>query len=425
VIRHDFSSSFLGVVFSVRVAFSKRSWPYMASLAIPYLLAGGQRSVCRLAKMARHARSESAFYRFLSDGKWRMMVLFQCLFNLIVGTFGIKDLTIVVDDTLCPKWGRGIFGTGSFFDHTARPKPGFIWGHNWLVLAVVVQVRAAGWVALPFWVVPYRSEDRCPKGQFKTRHEMTVEALKCVRSWFPGAITLIADGAYNNRSILDPTRELGITLVSRMRSDARLRAPDAPPRRKGKRGRKPKHGPWLSKLAVLARESSKFHTTTVAIYGKTVTLRVREIIAYWPAVGRVVKVVITRDPKRPKRVAYLMTSDLTMSAVAVVEMFARRWTIEQLFSVAKNQMGFDSAEVRTERAVRRHAALCLAMVTFVEVWAHRLGKHWSAKPFSAKLAKVRQAAVEQTIFASGPRHKGKDRIANTVSELFVTALKAG
>lgn len=349
---YEVSSSFLGVVLSVRVAFSKRSWPYLAASTVPWLLLAGQRSITRLAKLASHRRSLSGYYRFLSSGKWRMELFFKCLFDLVTNTFKVTTLTLVLDDTLKPKWGRGIFGTGCFFDHTARPRPGYIWGHNWVVLAVVVQVRSAGWVALPFWIALYRPRSGCRKGEFRTRHELAAEALKRVRSWFSGAISLLADGAYANSSLIGPAAELDMTFTGRIRSDARLREVEPRPQPKSKRGPKPKRGPWLAKLSVLARQWSKFTTETVSVYGKTVTLRVREVVAYWPALGRVVKVVTTRDPKRPKRRAYLMTTDLAMTAVGVVEMFARRWTIEQLFSVAKNQMGFDSAEVRKELTQR-------------------------------------------------------------------------
>ena len=109
--RYTLSSSFLGVILSVRFAFSKRSWPYLAACAVPWLLCAGQRCVKRLAALGSHRRSLSGYYRFLSDGKWRMPVFFKCLFDLIVRTFRIAELTLVLDDTLSPKWGRGIFGT--------------------------------------------------------------------------------------------------------------------------------------------------------------------------------------------------------------------------------------------------------------------------------------------------------------------------
>ena len=422
--RYHLSSSFLGVVLSARIAFSKRSWPYLAACAVPWLLCAGQRCVRRLAELATHRRSESGYYRFLSDGKWRMQIFFKCLFDLIVATFPAASLTLVLDDTLSPKWGRGIFGTAFHFDHTARPRAGYIWGHNWVVLAVVVQVGTRAWVALPFCVALYRPKKTCPRREFRTRHERAVDALALVRRWFSGPILLLADGAYANGSLVGPARKLAIEVVSRLRADARLREPEPRRQPKGKRGRKPRHGPWLPRLSKLARQRSKFKTLAVAIYGKTVTLRLREVVAWWPPLACAVKVVIARDPKRPRRVAYLVTTDLTLGAVQVVEAFSRRWTIEQMFSVAKNQVGLDSAEVRKERSVVRHAALALAMITWVEVWTRTFRRNLSARPFAAKLAAVREEAVMQTIFASGPRRKGSREIAGTLATLFSAATRA-
>jgi hypothetical protein len=293
-----------------------------------------------------------------------------------------------------------------------------------VVLAAVVQVGPWAWVALPFWVALYQPEATCRPGEFRTRHDLAAEALGAVRGWFSGPIRLLADGAYFNRSLVGPAQALALGVVSRLRSDARLREARPRPRRKGQRGRKSKHGPWLPRLSTLACSRRAFETVSVRIYRKSVTLRVREVVAWWPPLACEVKVVITRDPKRPKRVAYLVTTDLGMTAVEVVEAFARRWTVEQMFSVAKNQLGFDSAEVRKERSVRRHAALGLALVTWVEVWAYGFTKRLRARPFSAKLAAVREDTVEQTLFACAPRRGGLREMADTLAELFSTATRA-
>ena len=50
--HYEMSSSFLGVVLSVRVAFSKRSWPYLVAAAVPWLVCAGQRTITRVAKLA-------------------------------------------------------------------------------------------------------------------------------------------------------------------------------------------------------------------------------------------------------------------------------------------------------------------------------------------------------------------------------------
>jgi DDE superfamily endonuclease len=100
----------------------------------------GQRCVTRLHALGQHARSLSGYYRFLSDGKVRAEVLSRTLVELIVRTFHPSKLEVVVDNTLCPKWGRKIFGTGTYYDHVSRPRPGYLWGHNWVVLSIIVDI---------------------------------------------------------------------------------------------------------------------------------------------------------------------------------------------------------------------------------------------------------------------------------------------
>jgi len=425
VLRINVAEDFVEVTLTARAAFSKRSWPFVLSMAVPWLLCAGQRSIARMVPWGGLLRSRSAYYRFLSEGKWRLPVLFRCLFELIVRTFKIAELTLALDDTLCPKWGKKIYGTGSFFDHVRRPRPGYIWGHNWVVLSVVVGPTKKTCIALPFWIGLYRRKEICVPGQFRTRHQMAAGALKLVRALYSGPIRLLADGAYATNSLVGPIGEYGIELVSRLRSDAALRSPRVPRRSKTARGRKPKHGAPLGKLRSLSHSQRLFRKTRVEIYGKSVTLMVREFEAYWPALRRVIKVVITRDPNRPKRVAFLFTTDCRLGAVEVIESFAQRWSIEQLFSVAKGHMGLDTAEVRTERAVIRHATFCMALITWTEVWAYRTHPHSWVRPFAQKLASLRAETITSTIFASGPRTRRSRRIARDVGVLFTTVTKAG
>lgn len=415
------SSSFLGVVLTARVAFSTRSWPYVIALAVPWLLCAGQRCVTRLAALAPHPRHLASYYRFLSDGKFRLEVFLRCLFTLIVQTFPGAPLTLVVDDTLVPKWGRRIFGAGHHFDHTARPCAGVIWGHNWIVLAVVVSLGGRRWIALPFWVSLYRPQRVCAPGEFRTRHQLTVAALEVVRSWYSGPIVLLADGAYNNRALGRPLLALGLHFVSRLRQDAALREARPSRRRPGQRGRTAKWGPWLPPLRRLGRPTEAFTPITVAIYGRVTELYVREFLAYWAPLDAVVKIVITRDPARPKRVAYLMSTDVSHSAMEIAEYFARRWTIEHCFLVAKQTLGFGSPEVRKPHAVVRHAALTLASLTWTEVWWARDRARKARRSFNTALRQLREEVVADAIFASGPRTPGARRIAENVALLFSAA----
>lgn len=405
MIRYQSTSDLTEIILSCRVAFSKRSWPYLTALTIPWLIQSGQRHIRRLSLRAAWKRHESGFYRFFSQFKFRPEKFSRALLLLIIQVFDLKDLLIVVDDTLCPKWGRHIFGAGRYFDHVRRPRPGYIWGHNWVVLAVVVDLFGVP-VALPFWVSLYRSEKDCPSAEFRTRHQIVIGVLRTVQTWVSLRMALVADGAYNNQSILKPLVRMNISLVSRLRWDARLRR-DAPTRRKRKRGRKPRYGARLPSLKAIAQSGRGWRTVRVPMYRKRVTLKIKSFDVWWPKAGMKIRVVITRDPEGKRKPCFLSSTDLTLTPEAIIERFARRWPIEQLFADAKVLMGLDSAEVRARNSVQRHALFTFALVTWVRVWAKKHMAAWANPPvsFAGQLSELRGGLMKQTIFASIPGRK--------------------
>lgn len=419
MIRYQSTSEFSEIVLSCRVAFSKRSWPYLMATAIPWLVLTGQRSIRRLGERASLRRHESSYYRFFSRFKFKPEPFFKVLLMLIVETFALKHLLIATDDTLCPKWGKKIFGAASFFDHVRRPRPGYIWGHNWVVLAVVVQLFGVP-VALPFWVALYRPKKHCSAEEFRTRLQMVVEVLALVRRWLPSmGIDLVADGAYNNSSMLKPILALKIHLVSRLRLDAVLKC-DAPKRReKGKRGRNPRYGTRLPALKKIARSGKGWHKTGVHIYGRDVTLKIKSFVAWWPKAGIKLRVVITQDPQDKRKPCYLSSTDLTLTPEQIIERFALRWPIEQLFSDVKLLVGLDSAEVRCEKSVLRHAILAFALATWTRIWAKKTLADSQNPPISCskQLSVLRQELIAATISASSPRLRGSARITEDLAAL--------
>lgn len=386
-------------------------------MVVPWLIASGQRHVRRLCARAAWKRHESSFYRFLSRFKFRRELFFKALLELIIANFGLQELLIVVDDTLCPKWGRRIFGTGSFFDHVRRPRPGYIWGHNWVVLAAVVRLFGVP-IAVPFWVSLYRSQSTCPKEAFRTRLQIVAQALQTIRGWVSLPIRLVADGAYNNKSLLKPLAALGIPLVSRLRSDARLRR-DPPKRRRRQRGRKPKYGAWLAKLQTTARAGSGWERIRAHIYGKCVTLEVKSFEAWWPKADAKLRVVIVHDPAGKRKPCYLSSTDLSLTPLAIIERFALRWTIEQMFSDAKLLMGLDSAEVRAANSVVRHASITFALVAWVRVWAAQRLATLKNPPtsFATQLTELRGTLMAHTIFMSNLGRKLSPRNLDSLARL--------
>ena len=74
--------------------------------------------------------------------------------------------------------------------------------------------------------------------------------------------------------------------------------------------------------------------------------------------------------------------------------------------------------------MRRHAALTVAMATWVEVWAWRRGALLRARSFSTKIGALRQAIVTNVIFDSSPRGMRSRRVSRGVASLFAAATSA-
>jgi len=417
MIHYHSTSDFSEIIFSFRWAFSKRSWPYFCATTIPWLIQSGQRHIRKLCHGSGLSRHEASFYRFFSHFKFRPEVFFKELLTLIIQTFPSKNLLIVVDDTLCPKWGKKIFGACPFWDHTSRPRPGYIWGHNWVVLAVVVDLFGTP-MSLPFCISLYRSKKHCPETEFRTRLELAIEALRKVQRWVPLGISLVADGAYNNQAILKPLRAMGISLTSRLRFDAVLRA-SLPKRKSKKRGRKPKYGRRLPTLTAMSQASRGWKRTRVRIYGKLVTLDYKSFIAWWPKAGSQLQVVIVRDPGRKRKPAYLSSTDLALKPDLLIQRFSWRWPIEQLFADVKTWLGLDSAEVRSPKSVLRHAIFAFALVTWVRVWARKhLATHQNPPAsFLGQLSLLRKGMMTETIYSSIPANKLSKRNCRDLANL--------
>ena len=170
------------------------------------------------------------------------------------------------------------------------------------------------------------------------------------------------------------------------------------------------------------------------IYRKDVTLRVKILDAWWPTSGQKIRLVIVRSVRGRQRVTFLATTDLSRSAKAIIECFARRWTIEQLFSDVKLHLGLDSAEVRKPRSVFRHALFTFACTTWIHVWHYRrdqkvLRSQGHARPPSsrslrAKLRELRGALIDQVLFSKRLRATRSRRNASPVAHLFAHALTA-
>ena len=335
------------------------------------------------------------FHRFFSLAAWDLDVLCLHLAKLVVRVLALgATLSWAVDDTLCRKRGLTLYGARMHHDPliSSRAKPLVSWGHDWVVLCLIV--TGPFWApskvfALPLAMRLYRNRQGLTKGKkdkakaakakrdpnHRTRPELAVELISLVARWFPHDDLLVTgDSAYGGKSVLShlPTN---VHLISHVHPKGALYAPPPPPSGTRK-GAPRKKGQRLPGMAAWAADASKPWTElTFDQFGLHATLQVKTQQAlYYKAGGqRLLTIVLTRDlhGKRPDHLFYC--TNLAWDARQILSAYANRWAIECTFENCKQFLGLEDPANRLPRAVQRTAPMALLLYSLVMVWYHLAG----------------------------------------------------
>jgi DDE superfamily endonuclease len=335
------------------------------------------------------------FHRFFSHAAWDCDTLSLHLVKLIVTILAPRaTLSWAVDDTLCRKRGLTLYGAGMHYDPliSSRSKRLVSWGHDWVVLCLIV--------ANPFWApnkvfaLPvamrlYRNRQGLTKGKkargkasktgrdpnHRTRPELALELIDLVSKWFPAdEIIISGDSAYGGKSILSflpPNAHL----ISHVHPDGVLYE-QAPPKQEGAKGRNRKKGKRLPKMKQWAEDGNQPWTKLkFNQFGLHAAVAVKTIRAlYYTAGGdRLLTIVLVRDleGKRPDQMFYCTKLDWT--ARQILSAYACRWAIECTFENCKQLLGLEDPANRVSKAVERTAPMALIIYSLVIVWFHQTG----------------------------------------------------
>ena len=360
----------------------------------------------------------SSFHRFFSRGRWVTdevgMVLIALIIERLVPTGVIR---LIVDDTLGRHTGKRIAGASMHRDPllTVRRRLFFHWGHVWVVLAIEVTLFDKSW-ALPILFRLHRSEKRCnaEKRPYSKLTEQARELVELIATRYPARrFELLGDAAYTNATLMKK-RVPNVTVIGRGRLDAALYAPAAS-RRRGQMGRTRVRGKRLASPQARAKSAAApWKKLTVHVYGRTVTVRVLVIDALWyvAAGSELIRHVVVRGFPGHERDDVFVSTDPTLSPRAIIEAFARRWSLEVTFHETKGKLGFEDPQNRTERAVERTAPFAFIAYTLVFVWYALHGKrspaaklppvpwytHKAGVTFSDMLATLRRASWRERLF---------------------------
>jgi hypothetical protein len=284
-------------------------------------------------------------------------------------------LTFAIDDTPTPRYGPHVQGAGVHHNPAPGPAGGpFVYGHVWVVLAILARHAVWGVVALPLLARLYiRAKDLAGidpghRPAFRTKLELAVDLLGWAKSWLghlKKTLWVVADGAYAKAAFLKPMKALGVTVVSRLRKDTALcTLPGV--RRPGQRGRSRVYGDRRIDLAKRAGQRRGWATGTFDLYGEPTVKRYKTFVATWRPAGGTIRVVLVDEPTGWR--AYFCT-DVSASVADILEAVADRFALEITFRDCKEVVGAGQQQVRFIWANVGAFHMCLWTFTLTEAWA--------------------------------------------------------
>lgn len=391
------TGSFTVLLSEFRCVFTSPSFQTFLCLVTGWVLSHRRRFVTELIWSSGCTRwgHHSCYHRFFSQAAWVLDRLCEVLAKMAVRVFaptGIIELA--VDDTLCRKRGLTVYGTGMHHDPliSSRAKPLTSWGHDWVVITLIV--CRPFWAPTKVWSLGiayrlYRNRQGLTKGKKKgkkqkppkrnpnhrTRPELAVELISLVASWFPDRKLIVSgDSAYGGASVL---RKLpgNVELISHVHPKGALYEP-APDPIPGKKGAHPKKGKRLPDMASWANDGKQpWRKLVFDQFGLHATLMVKTMQALYYKAGkdRLLTIVLVHDVlgKRPDQMFYCTCLD--WDARKILSEYSARWSIEVTFENCKQLLGLEDPANRKEKAVRRTAPMAFVIHTLTVIWFHQVG----------------------------------------------------
>jgi len=349
-----------------RQAFSRPNFAYFQSFVWALLLVEGRKCTSRITRACFFVdRTLGSFERFLAEYHWDLNQVIACLVKLLLQTLNQKlqvygAFLMVIDTTLIAKASRKMLGIQKWKNSESGA---YQIGHHWAIGGFISRFgqRFIAWPFLCRLISGKKSPCLFVGSSEGTRQatfwDTAMALVYQIANLIGGlpvfggpALRVVVDAYFSKDPFLNPCIKVGIGVISRLRHDSK--GWDNPPPYSG-RGRPRKWGKEWRLKDLLSLETPQ--TIIVCIYGKLQEVRcvVRDVRLR--EVTEKVRVVIIEGIKKP---VLLVSTDISLSARAIIEMYASRFSIEIAIRDLKQHFGLGDYQATTTEAYMRFVHLC-------------------------------------------------------------------
>ena len=326
-------------------------------------------SKINFSTLARHSALNERTYR----RQFQQTLDWTSLNQAIMKQTECQITAFAMDASFIKKSGKSTFGLDKFWNGCAsRAEKGL----EASIISLICGKSGASFALTVDQTEPNLSNQETDSEK-KTRIDFYAEQVEKVASQILEYTRIgLFDGYYAKFKFVNRMNKAGLTVISRLRSDANVQYLYEGAQKP--KGRKRKYDGKVDFL-----DLSRFEETTVKVNHKEVKLF--EKVVWSVSLKRKIKLVVV---KYEKKSVNLCSTDLKMSASEIFWLYRSRFSTEFLIRDAKQAGGLSDCQARDNEALEFHWNTALTSVNFARAMAHQAElTEGVKKPFSMKTIK--------------------------------------
>ena len=299
----------------------------------------------------------NSYYKVIEKGSYSWLLQMRQWYTLILKLFPARTITLVIVDFITVRASKKAPSTERYHDHARRAnRPQFLWGQMRVALGIICSCGKRH-ASVPLLLKLMKTTGNTSK---LDAARLLIRII--LRQTPPDRkVRLLTDAWYMKGPLLLDLIRGKVAVIGQVRRDTALYLPP-PIVTKRRRGRPRKYGERVSferfkELCPLTEQKIVAYGDERPFQFYTLDLKVRFLK------GALCRIVWCRFLSKKKWTNWhlLLSSDLSLSAASIIQLYGLRWQTESMFNELKNLFGLLNAWQQTRQVLARWSTMiCLA-----------------------------------------------------------------